>query len=426
MTRVNSTLLACCVLSLMFLSNSAIAEYKRDYVVAKKSFEDGEYNDAIGKLKSAIADNPNSAGRVKLYGMRFDSYLPHYYLGESYFKLNDCPSAVASFQKAIDAGIIQTKDEFTQMQADMNSCQSQNIDVSGIAAQAGEDIDALDTAINSYARLQNESALSREWSSRWEPQLTQARQLAQTLRQRLAIATDDSDPKAIETITTEANRAVSSLSGGERDALAQVQAVEAQNAEGERLAQEAAQKSLEAARKSLRDTIRQASGAEKPQGGSSQMTTLLSDLNRQVATGEGLGSTASEANINEQTQIISNVLRRYNLAVQDWKAQQQDIAKRTPPAELKRIAELYFAGDYEGTASLANPDDFEESRAQIQALLFRAAANHKLYVSSGEQAAEKLRQIQNDILAIKRRNSSFSPYIAAFSPSFIDLFKQSG
>jgi hypothetical protein len=403
----------------LLLSVPAGAEFKRDYTVGKKSFEDAEYEDAIEKLKSAIADNPEPAARVKLYGMRFDSYLPHYYLGQAYFKMNDCQSALAAWEQSLSGGVIQDKDEFSQLQADMQTCQSQSIDVSAIAAEAGGEIDALDTAISSYSQLQKESLLAREWPSRWEPRLTQARQLATTLRQRLDIAVGDVDPDAIEAISDEARQAGSTLNGLERDALAQVQVTRAQNAENERVA-------LETARNGLQEAIRQANAVDKPQGGSAQMNTLLADLNRQVGVGESLGSTASALNINEQTQIIKNVLRRYNLSVQDWQAQQSSIARRKPPEDLKKIADAYFAGEYETTASLADPDGFEEDRAKIQALLFRAAANHKLYVRSGEQQGEILRRVENDIRAIKRMNSSFSPYIAAFSPNFLSLFRQIG
>ena len=407
------------MLTLLLVSMPVSAEFKRDYTVGKKSFEEAEYQDAIEKLKSAIADNPKPAARVKLYGMRFDSYLPHFYLGQAYFKLNDCESALAAWEQSLSGGVIQDKDEFAQMQVDMQTCQSQSIDVSAIAAEAGGEIDSLESAISSYAQLQSESLLAQEWSSRWEPRLTQARQLSRTLRQRLDVAVQDADPDAIESITSEARSARSTLGGLERDALAEVQVVREQNAENERIA-------LETARNGLQEAIRQANATEKPGGGSSQMNSLLADLNRQVGVGESLGSTASARNIEEQTQVIRNVLRRYNLSVQDWKSQQQSIARRTPPENLKKIAEAYFAGDYEATTSLADPDDFKEDRAKIQALLFRAAANHKLYVRSGEQQSDILRQVENDIRAIKQMNSGFSPYIAAFSPNFLSLFQPNG
>ncbi len=417
MAKSRLAMVVFCVVLSLFFSAAANAEFKRNYTIGKKSFEDGQYQDAIKKLKAAIADNPSSAARVKLYGMRFDSYLPHYYLGLSYFKLDDCPSAIAAWKQAIKAGVIQKKDEFSQLQADMKTCESQSIDISSIAAQASGAMDGLDAAINKYARLQSQSLLAREWSSRWQPRLNQAKQSEQTLKQRLQTAIQDIDPDAIKSITIEAKRTASALSGSERDALAQVQAIQAQNARTEL-------KAREDARRSLAEAIRLATAAKKPEHGSSKMSSLLVDLNRQVSAGENLGSTASELNIREQTQIINNVLRRYRLSVQDWQAQQQSIAKRTPPPKLKKVAEAYFAGDYETVVKLADPKGFGEDRARIQALLFRAAANHKLYVRQGEKKPETLRQVQSDIRAIKRMNSSFSPYIAAFSPSFLSLFRQ--
>ncbi len=415
--RYRITLILSCLVLVLAMSTSAQAEFKRNYTLAKKSFEDGDYSEAIEKLKDAINDNPDSAARVKLYGMRYDSYTPHYFLGEAYFKLNDCSSAMAAWGKALEAGVVQNLDIFSSMQANMGNCKVDAIDVSGIAAEAGSEIDGLDTAISSYAKLQNESQLRSEWSSKWQPELNQSQQLAQTLRQRLTIATDESDPDAIKAIASEAKRAVSALNGSERLALAQVKAIQEKGVEAERLARDEA-------RENLLNVIGSAKGAERHEGSNAQMQSLLADLERQVSTGEALGATASSVNIKEQTQIIGNVLRRYNLSVQDWQAQQQSIADRIPPAELKSLAESYFSGNYQNVADSASPDGFSKNRAKIQALLFRAAANHKLYVRSGQENPGALRQAENDIRAIKQIDRRFSPYIAAFSPSFLALFQQ--
>jgi tetratricopeptide (TPR) repeat protein len=406
-----------CLLVLMLLVSTAEAEYKRDYTLAKKSFEDGDYAEAISKLKDAIADNPESNERVKIYGMRYDSYIPHYFLGESYFKMNDCASAMAAWNKALQVGVIQGLDEYSSMQKNMAACKVDTVDVSKIASTARSEIDALETANQSFAKLQNESLLKQEWASKWQPELTRSESLVQTLRQRLEKATTDSNPDAIEAVISEAKNAVNALSGTEKLAQAQVKAIRSQGAEAERLARENA-------RRELQNATRMARAAETYDGGNSQMTSLMADLQRQISVGESLGETASSANINEQTQVISNVLRRYNLAVQDWQAQKQSIAERTPPADLKRVAEAYFDGDYESAVKLAAPDSFKKDRAKIQALLFRAAANYTLYVRSGEQQQAILSQVQSDIRTIKKMNSRFSQYIAAFSPRFLALFKQ--
>lgn len=415
------TLIACVVLALS-IASTAHAEFKRNYTLGKKSFEDGDYKDAISKFRDAIQDNPESAERVKIYGMRYDSYIPHYFLGEAYFRMHDCASAMAAWNKALELGVIQGLDEYASMQKNMASCKTEvteAVDVSKIAQQATTEIKALEDTNRSFAKLQSENALKQEWASRWQPELTRSEQLARSLQQRLETATGDADPDAIEAIINEAKSAAAALVGTEKLAQAQVKAIQAQGAEAERMARENA-------RRDLQNSTRLARAAETYPDANDQMKTLLAELQRQISVGEGLGDAASSANLKEQTQVIDNVLRRYRLAVQDWQAQKQSIAERTPPPDLKRIAEAYFAGDYESAVKLASPDTFSKDRAKIQALLFRAAANYNLYVRSGEQQQAKLTQVQNDIRAIKKMNSGFSPYIAAFSPRFLALFKQTG
>lgn len=412
------TLMACVFLALSFAS-AAQAEFKRNYTLGKKAFEDGDYKEAISKLQDAIQDNPESAERVKIYGMRYDSYIPHYFLGEAYFRMNDCTSAMAAWNKALQLGVIQSLDEYASMQKNMASCKVTTVDVSKIAQEATTEINALQDSNRSFAKLQNENALRQEWASKWQPELTRNEQLVQTLQQRLEKATADANPDAIEAIINEAKSAASAIIGTEKLAQAQVKAIQAQGAEAERVARENA-------RRDLQNSTRLARAAETYPDANGQMQNLLAELQRQISVGEGLGDTASSANLKEQTQVIDNVLRRYKLAVQDWQAQKQSIADRTPPPDLKRIAEAYFAGDYETAVKLASPDTFSKDRAKIQALLFRAAANYNLYVRSGEQQQAKLNQVQSDIRAIKKMNSGFSPYIAAFSPRFLALFKQTG
>ncbi|MGA9575460.1 MAG: hypothetical protein WBS20_16080 [Lysobacterales bacterium] len=406
----------------LVFATTAEAEFKRNYTLAKKAFEDGDYKDAIDKFQDAIKDNPESAERVKIYGMRYDSYIPQYFLGEAYFRMNDCTSAMAAWNQALQQGVIQNLEEYGSMQKNMATCKVdvvEAVDVSKIAQQAKTQIEALQTVNRSYAKLQNESALKQEWASKWQPELSRSEQLAQSLQQRLQKATTDADPDAIDAIIKEATNAASALTGTEKLAQAQVKAIQSQSAEADRVARENA-------RRELQDTTRLAKAAETYDGANDQMKKLLAELQRQISAGERLGETASPANINEQTQVIDNVLRRYKTAVQDWQAQKQSIADRTPPPELKGIAEAYFAGDYESAVKLASPESFSKERAKIQALLFRAAANYTLYVRSGEQQQATLNQVQNDIRAIKKMNSGFSPYIAAFSPRFLALFKQTG
>jgi hypothetical protein len=140
----------------------------------------------------------------------------------------------------------------------------------------------------------------------------------------------------------------------------------------------------------------------------------------------------------ELAQSINNVSRRYASAEQDWQTEQRQARsaaentaaakaaaeRRIPPSALKQIAEAYFAGNYQSAVELSNPNAMREDRAKVQALLFRAAASHKLYILSGEQNTQARQRSESDIRAIKQLNKSFKPYIAAFSPNFLELFRQ--
>ena len=118
--------------------------------------------------------------------------------------------------------------------------------------------------------------------------------------------------------------------------------------------------------------------------------------------------------------------RQAQLAAENAAAAKEAAQRRIPPTALKQAAEAYFAGNYESAVSLSNPDAFNEDRAKVQALLFRAAANYKLFVLSGEKNTQARQRTVDDIRAIKRLNKDFSPYIAAFSPGFLELFRQTG
>ena len=142
-------------------------------------------------------------------------------------------------------------------------------------------------------------------------------------------------------------------------------------------------------------------------------------------SGERLASNTPANDQLKYVQDINKALRSYQVSVQDWRRAEENIARRTPPAELKQVVTEYLAGNYEKTIQLVDPQNFSDERARIQALLFRAAASYRLYMLSGETATQKLQQAQNDIREIKSLSQGFSPYIPAFSPKFLDLFRRS-
>ena len=124
-------------LALLLAAQEAVADFKQDYGRGKRAFEKGDYAAAIEDLEKAIADNPESQEKVRIYGMRFEPYLPHFYLGAAKFATGDCNGAVAAWNEAISQGLVQSQPQYADLQRDMPTCAVETIDVSAIAQAFG-------------------------------------------------------------------------------------------------------------------------------------------------------------------------------------------------------------------------------------------------------------------------------------------------
>jgi hypothetical protein len=306
------------------------------------------------------------------------------------------------------------------------------VDVTLIAKSAEEAIETLEANIDSFGQLQNEKWLSSEWSSRWAPELDTARTSAKSLKQRLTTAVGSTDETEIKTVLDEAKKAANAINGSRSIAMARADSLKGESAKNELTQRSDARQALTRAVESGKSV--------KFSQGNEQMASLQKQLEELLQRGSAtIGKdAASPQEYLEIAQNISNVSRRYASAEQDWQTQQRlaqakvedaaaaqaAIERRIPPAILKQVAEAYFAGNYKVVIELSNPNGLKDNRAKVQALLFRAAANYKLYALSGETDTQALQSSEEDIRAIKRLNKSFQPYIAAFSPKFLELFRQ--
>jgi len=418
-TRHGFLVSACLATGLLLAAAPVRADFTNDYIKARKAINSGDYAEAIGLLRSAIGDKPESEEKVRLYGMRFDPYVPHYFLGKALQESGDCEGALAAFQQSLDYGVVQGLDEYADLQSGMSACQSQVVDLTEFLAEANSALDRLEAANLSYSELADDSLLRSEWSSRWAPELEQSGQTLAGLRRDLAAAEADNDRQAVESVTARAREATSQIDGTRDLAVARTEALRQEQA---RLA---AQQRGQVERE-LGQAIAAARAVNLPGNGNEPMRRLHSEIQGGIAAAEQLGEGAAVTRMRTAVQNLNGAVRRFQEAEQDWRVEQQTIAARTPPPLLKRIAEAYFAGDYETARDLADPAEVADERAKVQVHLFRAAASYKLFVLSGEETTQHLRQAENDIRAIKALNSQFSPYISAFSPRFLEFFRRTG
>lgn len=96
--------------ALMLLLCSALArgDHRDDFANGVIALERGDLPEAVRLLSAAVKENPKeSTDRVKLYGMRYKEYVPHFFLGIAYSKSGDCFSAIEELTESERQGVAQ-------------------------------------------------------------------------------------------------------------------------------------------------------------------------------------------------------------------------------------------------------------------------------------------------------------------------------
>lgn len=87
--------------------STSAAEWYKDYEAGLELMKKGRAGEAIARLQAAIAQKNQEGLNIKFYGMKFDDYLPHYYLGKAYFLQKNYKSALNEFDISSSQGEIQ-------------------------------------------------------------------------------------------------------------------------------------------------------------------------------------------------------------------------------------------------------------------------------------------------------------------------------
>lgn len=95
----------------LLLAAPAMADYKTDYAKGLKAAASGDWAEVETVMRDVIAASSTPQARVRLYGQRFEAYVPQYYLGLAAYKQGDCGTAVRWFGDASVAPIISENSE---------------------------------------------------------------------------------------------------------------------------------------------------------------------------------------------------------------------------------------------------------------------------------------------------------------------------
>ncbi len=355
------------ILILLLLATAeARADYKDSYRKGMEALDRKRWDEVARYMREAIGENPTEGERIKLYGLRFETYLPHFHLGAAYLNLGNCDLATKSFETSRTQGAIRNHPKWPELLDGLKSCEG-----SGPASKAPSPAATVTTTTTLKAG----------------PDAAQLAQAVQAAEGAVAGA-------------EESGRAVTQLAADPR--LSPVWSREPELGRAEAEGREA----LATARTRL-DAGRRGSDLVVLGEAREQATRARDRLERVRSTAER---------------------KRESLQTTPTPVTPTTTLKPAPgevgaPADLMAGAQAYFAGRYDEAVRLLEPAVGLRGRAGVQARLLRAAARHALYRAGGEKDAVLRRQAADDVTASRRADPSLVPDSAAFSPQFLDFFR---
>jgi hypothetical protein len=234
-------------LGALMLSLPAAADYKEAYKRGLELAERSNWPGVAQKMREAAAEQGQEGEPVKLYGMRFETYLPHYYLGLALFQNGDCAGAVAAWRVSESQGAVKKTGQYKALVRDRTTCETRltqaapktpttpDPSVQAVAA-AEKELNAAEAVSRSVATLAGEADLSALWAK--EASLGPAQKQALDLLAQAKAKLDAARKKPDAAVASEA-RDLAANAGRQFEAVRQ--AAVAKREESQRAAQKAAE-----------------------------------------------------------------------------------------------------------------------------------------------------------------------------------------
>ncbi|MCU0291776.1 MAG: hypothetical protein MUF10_07245 [Thermoanaerobaculaceae bacterium] len=438
-------------------------DYKQAYSEAIKALDTGRWADVARLMRQAAAEQPREGERIKIYGMRFEIYLPHFYLGQALAETNDCAGALAAFATSESQGVVKTTDRWGELQRLRNRCQVQQPAVEPAATRPaapptatraaapptpdlGSEVRKAEVDLARATELERTVvALRRSAAAVWQERPALGARSDQAVaklgaaRAALEKGRAGSAAELVQAsrLTGEATRELQAVRDEANGRWNELQAAEAQR-QGqatEQARQEEARRQV--LRQELAAVTQEATALEASVGAAGarpEVRQAQADLGRSrsraaAATG---ASTADELQTRrEEMQQSVARLRQALAAAQAVPSPNAPpaptaIASRSPasaPEVLRQGAEAFLGADYRRAIELLATSQVSEPRASAVAALVRGAARHALFLEAGGREADILEAARADIRACRRLDATVAPDMAFFSPSFVALFE---
>lgn len=354
------------------LAGSAWADYKESYRKGMDAVDRGNWPEVARRMREAQAEQSKEGEKLKLYGMRFESYLPSYYLGVALLNGGDCQGALLAFAASESQGAVQKSDQAKLLVKHKATCQAKVGQVKPpepppSAKPAGPDPQVASAQRTAEAALSSAEEQARE------------------------VAALSSDPAL-------------AAKWGQDAGLAQAQKQAADLLANARAALDAGRRTLDLAQ-----------------------LTEANDLASRAARQFGLVKQTAEQRREEARRASVDVRPPETLKTTPSSTgpgpSVATPAPTGPPAALVAAARAYFDGQYREAAAQLSGASSYTGKSGAQAMLFRAASRYALFVLGGEKNGALEAEARADVLACRRLSPGFGPDKRFFSPRFTAWFE---
>jgi hypothetical protein len=108
----------------MLAGARASADYRDSFKRGIDAYDRKRWEEVVKYMQEAAQANPAEGERIKLYGLRFETYFPHFYMGAAYLNLGRCPEAVRAFRVSESQGAIRSSPKYAELVDGLKSCET--------------------------------------------------------------------------------------------------------------------------------------------------------------------------------------------------------------------------------------------------------------------------------------------------------------
>ena len=391
------------LVSALLVASASYADFKDAYKDGVRAAGDQNWALVETKMREALSDEPTPQAKVRLYGMRFEPYLPHHYLALAASAKNNCAAALAALNNSAHQSALSGARDATPLvtveqqikrrcQSTASSIPSPSIPSSGIPLQSIPTPNVASAPIT--------SPVSQVPTVTTPVATTPI--AAPVVKPPATVQTPATRPSTTPTPTvavapTLANADIASVRSAVQALKRELSAARSTYAKPE-LAVAASAKSAEL------NALEQ------------EAMRLTQDLERAIANVD----TALLSRTGTAASAASTRATTLKLAANAALAAAAPLARQAAPPALAQIAKSFFGGDFK-TAAQANVESLQ-GKALAHALLVRAAARYSMYVAQGESKAEQLNAVKVDLTRAKSVDATVRPSAKYFSPRLIQLY----